>query len=213
MDALIPAKSPDLGHSTDLWALLQTVAPEITEVVHAGDFPETQAPGLKAWLLSQFALNTPTNVIRNDLDQMVADQEADGAPSWPLWSKRRIDQARNRWRDDWTPLTVRLEEGIAQVGVLAKNRRLLALQALYERLAEVVWEERSTKTNQLYLLGELRATLHQIAEEKGELGEQGIEAIEVLGDLAKGMALMLGIQGSGIQEADRVVPEEAYFDA
>ena len=181
-----------------LWDAVKEAAPELTLV--APHDAITNHPALRHWLLVQFALHVPTRWIKDDLASIRKEQVADGESVWPPMGKRQIDNSRLYLEPEWRPITNRIEQGIEKVGVLAKNQRLMALQQLYERLQDKVWNERNSRNDELYLIKELRAVLRQIAEEKGELGDDSQAATDVLGELAKMLVEKLSLQGSGIKE-------------
>lgn len=210
--ARLPAQRRTAGvGAVSTWEAVKDAAPEIAglmgllgedAVMARRSRQETFAEhhGFKEWLLANFALNTPSSVIRSDLAAIAADQEADGIlATWPTMTKRQIDTARYDLRALWAPIEQRLTANIENVGVLAKNRRLMALANLAERVAEMAFTERNDKTGQFYLVPEFRAILHQIAEEKGELGEQGESTTDMLGQIALELAKAIKVQGSGIQ--------------
>ena len=192
-----------------LWDAVKEAAPELA-LVTPQDAMIVNHPALRHWLLVQFALHVPTRWIKNDLATIREEQLEDGESVWPPMGKRQIDTARLYLESEWRPITNRVEQGIEQVGVLSKNRRLMALQQLYERLQDKVWDERNSRNDELYLVKELRAVLRQIAEEKGELGDDEQTATDVLGELAKLMVEKLAVQGSGIKEAAEPTID-AYF--
>lgn len=202
-----------IGREPDLWGALQRISPELAvgaaTGVHPGRFYD-EYPGFRQWMLVEFALMTPTRLMRDKLEEIREEQAEDGGLIWPPMSKRKLDTAKNDLRDEWRPITARIEEGIEQVGVLSKNRRLLALQQTFEELHDRLWDERD-KSNKLYLLPEMRAILRQIAEEKGELGERGETAVDALGEIAKMLAAKVQVQGSGMRDKPDAIATEDYY--
>lgn len=204
------------GRSTDLWDAVKEAAPDLVEL-DAVVLPHELAPGTDAhagfrhWLTVQFALGFPLRVIRDDLRVMHAEQVEAGDAAWPEMTARQLTSVKKQYEDDWRPIARRIEDGIEQVGVLAKNRRLLALQRMFERVEEQMWQERSAKTNQLYLIPQALNVLRAIAEEKGELGDTGESAVDVLGQIAKKLVENLQLQGSGIQGDDHAPQRTEYF--
>lgn len=156
-------------------------------------------PGFKDWLVAQYGLGYTTSRIKAHLDEIRAGQDEDYVAVWPQLSRRQIDFERTELRSLWQPLRDRLSANIENVSVLAKNNRLLALARTAEELEAVMWDERNQRTGELYLIESYNKTLRQIAEEKGELGEQGGVQDNALLRLAEIMAGTMRVQGTGMQ--------------
>ena len=207
-EALTNQDKKQLGVSPDLWAALQTVAPEITTALdtvpgrnpsrfHAGK------PGFKDWLLAEFALNVPDGVIVEKLKLVVAQQKDDrvkAADRWPEMNKQQVVAVRRDLASDWHPIRARLVDGIQQVGVASKNARIAALVENAEYIASIMYEERDEKNGRLYLLAEHRSLLHSIAEEMGELGSYESGNQDGLMEIARLLAGVVAVQGSGLQD-------------
>lgn len=199
----------------DIWSALKAGNPELALTVkppeHLQVVQYANYPGFREWLVSEFALGWPSKRIKEHLDSIRTQQEEDGTTQWPSLSKREVDFCRSDFRDDWMPIRHKLSENIENVGVLAKNERLLTLARMASELEDMMFEERNTKTGQLYLLPEWRQIMRQIAEEKGELGETNITADNVLLELAKVMAAGMRIQGSEAVHGNVIEGEFTYF--
>lgn len=183
-----------------------SVPPVVRETnlrLNYGDYP-----GFAEWLNTQHALGFSSSRIKARLDLIRADQEAEGDQPWPRRSKREIDIQKRNDAHVWQPLRANVSRNIEAQGVLNKNNRLMALLRMAEELDEKMWDERNIRTNQLYLQGEYRAVLKQIAEEKGELGETDSTTESKLIDLARILAEAMKIQGSGVQ----LTSEDNTFD-
>lgn len=172
--------------------------------------PLDDYPGFKDWMLTQYALGTTTRRIKERLFEMRSAQAEQGVAQWPEWSKGVIDSYRSAWESEWLPVQHRISQQIETQGVLAKNKRLLALLRMAEELEEKMWDERNSKSGQLYLIRDYRETLKQIAEEKGELGEGEASTDPVLARIALNLSEALKIQGSGIQD-NTIDGEFDYF--
>lgn len=196
-----------MGEWTDL--VEQTPELAVPPVVRETALARSYAnyPGFTSWLHTQFALGFAGRRIKERLDLIRAEQEEEGDQPWPLLSKRSIDGYKDATETAWLPLRANVSRNIEAQGVLNKNNRLMALLRLAEELDEKMWDERNSRTNQLYLQGEYRNVLKQIAEEKGELGETDSSTESKLVDLARVLAEALKIQGSGVQ-----VSEDNTFD-
>ena len=157
-------------------------------------------PGMADWLNTQHALGFSDSRIKARLELIRAEQEADGDQQWPYLSKRDVGAQRRNNEAKWLPLRDSIARNIESQGVLNKNNRLMALLRMAEELDEKMWDERNLRTNQLYLQGEYRAVLKQIAEEKGELGETDTSTESKLVELALMLADAMRIQGSGVQQ-------------
>lgn len=186
-----------------LWDALKQGSPELS-LVPSGEAPIGTSydnyPGFADWLDSEYALGWPTSRIKAHLKEIRDGQIADLVPPWPEFSKRDIDRARTERRFTWVILRDRLSANIENAGVLAKNTRLLSLARTAEELESQMWDERNSRTGELYLLKEYRETLRQIGEEKGELGEQGGSADNTLLQIAETLARIVKVQGTGVQE-------------
>lgn len=204
-----------IGQAVDLWDALKQAAPQIAQadVGAPRERPLTQHPGLRQWLITEFALNIPDSLVVEKIDRMREDQMAAGDAPWPRLNKRKVAVLRRDLQEEWRPLRQQVEHSIVQVGVINKNRRLLALQSLAENLADVMFEERNDKTSQLYLIGEYRAVLNQIAQEMGELGMPVTGDGNALLEFAKGLVDVLKVQGMGLQGArdGAEVNDDAYY--
>lgn len=215
MNELAPARLT-AGHAAEgLWAAVAEAAPELAgEVAESHEALELEGrTGMVPWLLTQFALNVPSRLIIRDLKRVNEDQEEDGydyLSRWPVLTSRYVDRLRRYYEPQWRPIEARVSSRIENVGVLAKNRRLLALLELAERLRSEMFEERNEKTAQLYLIPEYRAVLRQIAEEKGELGEGEESGESALAEVAKGLVDILKVAGSGLQTVDVTATEYDY---
>jgi hypothetical protein len=110
------------------------------------------------------------------------------------------------------PIRERLSTNIENVGVLAKNTRLLTLARTAEELERLMYEERNEKSGELYLFKEWRGLMHQIAEEKGELGEQSGVAEGALVAIAELLTGAMRVQGSGIQSNDVIDGTFSYME-
>lgn len=157
-------------------------------------------PGFKNWLVSELALGWPSKRVVEHLRDIREEQNNDLVTPWPELGKRAVDDYRSALRDDWIPLRQKLSDNIENVGVLAKNNRLITLARVAGDLEDMMWSERNAKTGQLYLVPEWRQTLRQIAEEKGELGEETRGADNTLLELANMLASIVKVQGSGAQK-------------
>lgn len=173
--------------------------------------PMQDHPGFKVWMLNQYALGTSTRRIKERLTEIILGQEEHGEERWPECSKRDIDRLRITWETEWLPVQHRISQQIENQGVLSKNQRLLALLRLAEELEEKMWDERNSKSQQLYLIKDYRETLQQIAEEKGELGESEASSESVLARVALTLAETLKVQGSGVQRTT-IDGEFDYYD-
>lgn len=194
-----------IKNEPDLWSALVTATPELAIEQDTDSRRYYQDyPGFREWLLTELALNTPTRLLRNRLEQIRQDMEAEGvAVIWPSMSKRQLDNAKRDLAPEWQPLRHDLEGRIQQVGLLSKNRRLLAYQALAEQLNEEMWDERNERSGELYLIKEYRQVLHAIAEEMGDLGQGAADgAVEGLVEIARTMAEMLRVHGTTIQATE-----------
>lgn len=194
-----------IKNEPDLWSALVTATPELAVEQDTDSRRYYQDyPGFREWLLTELALNTPTRLLRNRLEQIRQDMEAEGvAVIWPSMSKRQLDNAKRDLAPEWQPLRHDLEGRIQQVGLLSKNRRLLAYQALAEQLNEEMWDERNERSGELYLIKEYRQVLHAIAEEMGDLGQGAADgAVEGLVEIARTMAEMLKVHGTAIQTTE-----------
>lgn len=196
----------------DLWQALRDGNPDLVQapienpgaLVRFDDFP-----GFRPWLISQYALGWQSKRIVEHLRSIREEQENDLARQWPDLGKREIDSYRSVWRDDWMPVQAKLSQNIENVSVLSKNRRLLDLARVASEIEDQMWTERNSKSGQLYLIGEYRAILRQIAEEKGELGEEGSTSDNTLVTLANLLSNAVKIQGAGLQQRN-VVLENDY---
>jgi hypothetical protein len=156
-------------------------------------------PGFIPWLMSEYALGYPAGRVFRHLESVRSGQMNDGVKAWPSLSRREIDAERTHRRSDWIPVRDRLSANIENVGVLAKNERLLALARHATEVEDAMWEERNARTGELYMLTEYRETLRQIAEEKGELGEGQATADNALLMIAQTLAGIVKVQGAGVQ--------------
>lgn len=193
--------SNDVGLS--VWDTLKQGAPELALVPAASLSPTPKwdnYPGLTDWLCSQYALGWPSSRIKAHLLEIREGQQEDGAQVWPELSKRDIDRYRSDLRVKWVPVRDRLSSQIENAGVLAKNNRLIALARTADELEQMMFDERNSRTGELYLVSEFRATLRQIAEEKGELGELQGAADNTLLRIAESLATAIKLQGSGMQK-------------
>ena len=176
----------------DLYSALVHQNPELLEnqlVAHDFDskYRNDNYPGMKDWLIVQYALGTTSYVVKAKLEKIVEEQKEAGAKkTWKLLSKRLIDDYRNELRPLWEPKHDRLVQNIENTGLANKNQRILALARTAERIEEIMDEDRD-KGNRLYLYKEYSGILRQIAEEKGELGSAGEMAPDALMDLMKDM--------------------------
>lgn len=191
--------------SLSVWESLKQGLPELALVPVNPDLPlvpkwENDYPGFKEWLCSQYALGWPTNRIVAHLTEIRTGQMEDQVAIWPELTKRDIDRYRTDLRMEWVPTRDRLSGQIENSGVLAKNNRLVALARTADELESMMWDERNNRTGELYLVGEFRQTLRQIAEEKGELGETQGAADNTLLRIAEALAVSIKLQGSGIQQ-------------
>lgn len=183
-----------------VWDALKEANPEMIRAKNGRYYPA----GFRDWLLTEFALGTYTGRIRDKLAAIRRDQESDRVEDaslvvWPALNKREIDYYHTTYRDQWLPIQQRISQNIENIGVLSKNARLLALLRTANELEQMMYEERNSKSGQLYLIPEYRQMLKQIAEEKGELGEQGEAADSALLKIAETLAGLVRIQGSGVQ--------------
>lgn len=199
----------------DMWSALKAGNPQLALVPAPPEYLQVvryeNYPGFKDWLVSEYALGWPSKRICEHLAAIRVDQEADMATVWPILNKREVDECRSTYRADWMPLRDQLSANIENVGVLAKNERLLTLARMAAELEDMMFEERNTKTGQLYLLPEWRQIMRQIAEEKGELGETSITGDNVLLELARIMAAGMQVQGSEAPRSDIIEGEFTYY--
>jgi hypothetical protein len=172
----------------------------------------SEYPGFEDWLLSELALGWPSKRIVEHLRQIRDEQEEAEERQWPALGKRDIDHQRIARRDKWVPIRERLSTNIENVGVLAKNTRLLTLARTAEELERLMYEERNEKSGELYLFKEWRGLMHQIAEEKGELGEQSGVAEGALVAIAELLTGAMRVQGSGIQSNDVIDGTFSYME-
>ena len=199
----------------DLWSALQAAAPELGMVSETLPDHQYRAwPGFREWLLTEYALNTPTRLIKSRLETIRSDQEAEGIDTpWPALSKSQLDKAAHDLAKDWQPLRHTLEANIQSVGLLGKNRRLLAYQSLAEQLHDLMFEERNDKSGELYLIKEYRQVLHAIAEEMGDLGQGSADgAVEGLIEIARAMAKSLEVHGTTIRVNDATPDYHRHID-
>lgn len=199
----------------DLWHALRTAVPGLAEEVQAaqrGIEPRlSNFPGLRAWLVAEFAMATPTRVLVSRLQAIHDDMVAEGiSEPWPALNMRTLNSLRSDLADDWMPVREQIEVQIRNVGVVNKNRRLLALQQLAEQLAEDMYDERDEKNGRLYLIPEYRMTLKAIAEEVGELGQQIDERDGTIRGLVEMLSKALDISGMGVQKAEEAAGTEPY---
>lgn len=199
----------------DLWAAIEEAAPEVAQVLQSATASEPHTgkyadyPGLREWLLVEFAVNTPTSLVIERLRAIQEDQIERGyAKAWPTMSKVLVDAARRDMASEWRPIRTRIEDRIEQVGVVKKQNRLMALASLAEELRERMYTERNEKTGQMYLQHDYAAVLRQIAEEVGDLGVAPGDNTGGLIEIARTLAGLVKVQGSGIQE--RAIDTGAY---
>ena len=210
-------KAGDVPGVHDVWAALRVAAPEVVEAVHRAAVRTNSPkyddyPGFKPWLLTEFALATPTRVITDILEQTRADMITDGSQTpWPKLNDRQLITARRDLEPHWRPLRSQLESQIRDIGVVNKNRRLLALQQMAEAIGADMYTERDEKNGRLYLLPEYRATLRAIAEEVGELGVQVDQRDTTIRGLVDMLSKALDISGMGVQ-APTKEPDTAPYD-
>ena len=185
-----------------VWDALKQGAPELAVPSSApvAYHWEDTYPGFKDWLCSQYALGWPSSRIKAHLHEIRDGQADDGLLQWPDLGKRDIDRYRSDLRALWVPVRDRLSAQIENAGVLAKNARLIALARTADELEQMMFEERNSRTGELYLVQEFRQTLRQIAEEKGELGEGQGSTDNTLLRIAESLATAIKLQGSGIQQ-------------
>lgn len=199
--------------TTDLWSALVSASPAVAAAVRTSapspKWTYDSYPGFRPWLLVEFALNTPNRLIRDKLREIREEQEAAGHDQWPTMSKAQVDSAKRDMAAEWQPIRHEIEGQIAQVGIANKTRRLMAYQQMVEELHERMWEERNEKTGQLYLLRDYRETLRAVAEEMGDLGQPAEDEREGLLELARDLAGLLKVQGSGLQDNSTL---DATFD-
>ncbi len=201
---------------SDLWDALKVGAPDVSRAaeISTKSAPATQLdshPGFKAWLLTEFALNTPDKSIGKKIIAMREQQLADGVAidiMWPDMGKRQVGWHRRNLATEWRPLRATLEGQIQQIGVIRKNARLLALQGLYEQVNALAFTEKNN-SGSLYLITEVRNILKAIGEEIGDLGHEG-SGDDALKEIAIELIGMLKIQGSGVQSQDVTVDKFDY---
>ena len=201
--------------ASDLWAAVEQAAPELAVAVRNAPavprFKYRDYDGFREWLIVEFALNTPTRLVREKLRNIQDDQMQDGADTvWPTLSKSQLDAARRDLGDEWRPLRHDIEQRIADVGIANKVSRLLAYQQHMEEVADRMWDERNTRTGELYLLKEYRDTLRAVAEEMGDLGKPADDEKEGLVDIAKELIGIIKVQGSGLQDNGSIDMEFNY---
>ena len=178
-----------------LWSALREAVPELNQPPAMGYIPVGLGAGQRAWLITQFALNTNARSITRQLDQIIEEQVVDGVQQWMPLTVHTVETWRGSLEHEWKPASLRLAERIETVGVLGKNQRLLSLLQVAEELATRMFEEQDKQLRK-YLISEYRATLRQIAEEKGELGEPASESNDAWMALASMFGKALNIQGS-----------------
>ena len=200
----------------DLWDALKAGNPGLavaTIVDPSKQYMHFDAyPGFKPWIISELALGWPSKRIAAHLADLREEQQNDGVQPWPVLNHRDIDAYRSDWREEWLPVRARLSQQIENVGVLAKNNRLMTLARVADELEDMMWTERNTKSGQLYLIPEFRQTLRQIAEEKGELGEDGRVVDNTLFLLAEALSNAMKVQGSGVQPGAMIDLEFDYHE-
>ena len=96
--------------------------------------------------------------------------------------------------------------------MLSKNRRLLDLARTASEIEDAMWTERNSKSGQLYLIAEYRALLRQIAEEKGELGEESRTSDNTLLSLATLLVESIKVQGAGLQRREVVIEQNYDYE-
>lgn len=200
-----------------VWDALKAGAPALADV-HSSPTPAigrrdyADYPGFEDWLHSEYAMGYPAASIFRHLADIRAGQLNDMVTPWPELGRREIDRLRTERRDLWVPMRDRLSAQIENAGILAKNARLIALLRTAEELESLMFDERNSRTGELYLLAEYRATLRQIAEEKGELGEGNVSTESALVKIAETLADVIRVQGSGVQQQDVVDGEWDYAE-
>lgn len=190
-----------VGGSADLWGALVETVPELAESSAFGsDLSKLydSHPGFRMWLLGEFALNTPTAMIRDKLVAIRDDQEESGQSRWPQLNKGLLDATKHDLRHEWEPIRQNITARIQTIGVANKNKRVTALVVLAEQLQELMYDERS-KTGQLYLHKDYLSVLDQIAKEMGDLGSPTDELAIGLMELATDLAKRIKVSGSGLQ--------------
>lgn len=206
------AKQPSFGVSGDLYSALVHQNPELLEnQLQAQDFDSKfrndNYPGMKDWLIVQYALGTSSYVIKAKLEKIIEEQKEMGVKkTWKHLSKRLIDDYRNELRPHWEPKQSRLVQNIENTGLANKNQRILALARTAERIEEIMDEDRD-KGNRLYLFKDYTGILRQIAEEKGELGSAGEMAPDALMDLMKDMFSFVKQANSVDAQAEPQLPD------
>ncbi len=196
-----------------MWSALTLVVPELAEHSlycyddHTKFYDDH--PGFRVWLMGEFALNTPTRMIRDKIGNIRDSQEEDGLDRWPQLNKARLDSYKNSSRPEWEPVRQRITDSIQTIGVANKNKRVTALVELSEQLYGLMYDERS-KSGQLYLHKDYLTVLDQIAKEMGDLGSPTDEFSVGLMELATELAQIVKVQGSGLQT--RVDEDEYDYD-
>jgi hypothetical protein len=215
--ALTAPARPALAGAQDIWEAMKQDVPEVVALaarpIGRSLSPKyADHPGFREWLLTEFALATPIRTLKQALTDARDEQFADGvANPWPSMNLRQLLTAREDLSPDWRPMRANLESRIRDIGVVNKNRRLLALQSLAEQLSDQMWDERDEKSGRLYLLPEYRSTLRAIAEEVGEIGVQVDERDTTIRGLVEMLSNALHISGMGVQVTTNEV-EQTPFD-
>ena len=199
--------------SADLWSALEQAAPELGVAIRNAEPTPTwrynDRPGFREWLIAQWAMNNPAAVVADQLKAIIEDQEASGIiATWPPMGKRQLETSRRDLAPEWQPLREVLQSQIAQVGIARKQARLLAYQSLVETLGERMWDERNSKTGQLYLQKPYMDALRAVAEEMGDLGTPADGQMEGLIDIARELVSIIKVQGAGLQENEATGIEE-----
>jgi hypothetical protein len=189
----------------DLWAAIEAASPEIAaatgmQFAEVGNTPKLDGyPGLRMWLLTEFALNTPMRLIKDKLGTIREDQIAAGIEKpWPSVSHTNLLAQRRDMLPEWSVIRHRLQSDIEQVGVINKQARLMEYQSIAEELHERMWDERNDKTGELYLHRDYMAVLKAVAEEMGDLGAPAAEERDALLEIAHALIAKVGVQGSGV---------------
>ena len=183
---------------------MQQSAPEVVEasrraMMYSGSPKYGDYPGFREWLLTEFALATPTRVIKQSIEDTRVEQLETGSTPWPAMNERKLVLARAELEREWRPMRANLESRIRDIGVVNKNRRLLALQQLAETLGEEMFVERDEKNGRLYLIPEYRQTLRAIAEEVGEIGVHIDDKDTTIRGLVEMLSAAMQISGMGVQ--------------
>lgn len=194
MNELVPIKASPPNSLSELTAI---TLPQPKTLKMAVDI----IPEQRIWLMNMFALDMPTATIIHDLDSIIEQQLSNGDSPWRPYSGRQLAALKGDWVAEWKVLSKQISSRIENVGVLAKNTRLMKLLQLAEEIHEKMWGELD-KQGRFYLLSEYRAILRQIAEEKGELGEEVDNANDALLGLLELIGKASKPVGTQVQPAD-----------